>query len=108
MKIKIAFDYTETPGGAHIGDGKYSGEDFRNTILEPKFLEAKEKNEDLEIDLDGGYGYGTSFLEEALGGLARKYPAFIDFMLRRFKLKSDDEPRLCEKIPELIRNANEF
>ena len=34
---------------------------------------AKEKGEKLTINMDGGYGYPTSFLEEAFGGLARKY-----------------------------------
>ena len=33
--ISIANDYTKTPGGRHVNEGKYSGEDFRETVLRP-------------------------------------------------------------------------
>ena len=61
ITIKISSDYTKTPGGRFIREGKYSGEDFRKALLKPKFLEAKSKNEVLTVDLDGGYDYATSF-----------------------------------------------
>jgi hypothetical protein len=105
MKIQIAAEYTKTPGGRFISGGKFSGEDFCETILEPRFLEAEASDDELEIDLDGGYGYGTSFLEEAFGGLAQKYPDSVGYMIRRFRFKSDDEPQLCEKIPQFIKMA---
>ena len=62
MIIRIATDFTETPGARYRNEGDFSGEEFRESILEPKFLEAKNKGEQLTIDLDGGYGYPTSFL----------------------------------------------
>ena len=43
-----------------------------NEILYPKFLEAIDSKKILTVDLDGGYGYGSSFLEESFGGLVRK------------------------------------
>ncbi len=99
MKIKIANSYTKTPGGRFISEGKFSGEDFRSNYLKPAYLEAKEKNEVLEIDLDGGYGYATSFLEEAFGGLARelKESTILDIVII-----SEEEPSLIGKIHEYI------
>jgi hypothetical protein len=54
-------------------EGQYSGEEFRNSVLQPKFEYAKNEGIKIKIDLDGTFGYGTSFLEEVFGGLARKY-----------------------------------
>ena len=103
MIIKVSTDFSETPGARYRSEGDYSGEEFRDKILEPKYLEAKEHSEKLLIDLDGGYGYPTSFLEEAFGGLSRKYGAkeilaVIDFV-------SQDEPSLVEEIRGYIKEA---
>lgn len=100
MIIRIATDFTETPGARYRSEGDFSGEEFRDSILEPKFLEAKNKGEQLTIDLDGGYGYPTSFLEEAFGGLARKYGAAS--VLDTLVFVSRDEPSLIDEIHEYI------
>lgn len=71
-KINIALDFTRTPGARHRSDGPNSGEEFREKLLEPLFKEGEPK-EKIQIFLDGTEGYGTSFLEEAFGGLARIY-----------------------------------
>ena len=104
MKIKISTDFSETPGARYKNEGDYSGEEFREEILKPKFCEAKKKGEVLIIDLDGGYGYPTSFLEEAFGGLARIYgPSDV---LERLEFISGDEPSLIEEIKDYILSAN--
>ncbi len=101
--IQIAKDFTETPTARYREDGRYSGQEFREDILEQKFIDARESNEKLLIDLDGGYGYATSFLEEAFGGLARKYsPKEVQEVL---VFKSDDEPELVVDIIEYINDA---
>lgn len=94
MKIKIATEYTQTPGGRFKDEGEFSGEDFRDTLLAPKFQDAISHGEKLVVDLDGGYGYATSFLDEAFGGLAR---ATKDQRVMDIELISDDESRLVEK-----------
>lgn len=71
-KIKVATDFTQTPGARHIEDGAYPGDEFRDKILLPQYLEAVANNQKLIIDLDGCYGYATSFLEESFGGMVRK------------------------------------
>jgi STAS-like domain of unknown function (DUF4325) len=70
-RLRIA-DYASSPGGRFIADGDFSGEWFRDQILVPALLAAKDKSEKLEVELDGTSGYGSSFLEEAFGGLVRK------------------------------------
>ena len=94
MNINICKDYTDTPGGRYISQGEFSGEDFRNKLLKPKYLEAVEKNEKLKIDLDGGYGYGSSFLEE-------DYKQALEII----QIKSNDEPSLIEDITKYIKDA---
>lgn len=102
ITINIATDYTKTPGGRFISEGEYSGQDFREKVLKPKFLQALEDNDQLTVILDGGYGYATSFLEEAFGGLARE--------MRNSKIKdiiiiSEEEPQLISKIQQYITDA---
>ena len=72
VMINVAKEFTETPGARYKTQGAYSGEEFRDNILYPKFIESIKNNEKLVVNLDGGYGYGSSFLEEAFGGLVRK------------------------------------
>lgn len=102
MTISIAREFTMTPGGRYISEGDFSGELFREKLLWPAFAKAKETNEELVIDLDGGYGYGTSFLDESFGGLARK---IHDPDLRKIRIISDEEPELAEKIKQYIENG---
>lgn len=49
-------------------DGNSSGERFRDDFLIP----ALKSNDVVEILLDEAEGYGSSFLDEAFGGLIRK------------------------------------
>ena len=105
MKICISKDYSETLGARYISDGDYSGEDFREKYLIPHFEKAVENQEKLIIDLDGGYGNPVSFLEEAFGGLARKYGS--DKVLGVLEFISYDEPSLVEEIMEYIKKPYE-
>src|SRR5437016_2515802 len=69
-EILIA-DYAPSPGGRYISDGPFSGEWFREEVLSPALSAAIQSGEKLTIELDGTSGYGSSFLEEAFGGLIR-------------------------------------
>lgn len=102
IKINIAQDYSKVPGGRFIKDGLYSGEDFREKILCPKFYEAEKEHTTLQIDLDGGYGYGSSFLDEAFGGLARilKNPEILNI-----QFISQEEPDLIPQIKKYIEQG---
>ena len=102
--IVISRDYTPSPGARNIDEGEYSGEQFLNTVLLPKFEKALNQNYRILIDLDNTEGYATSFLEEAFGGLARKYGA--EKVLKHLEFKSDDEPLLKDEILSYISEAN--
>lgn len=67
-KISIAKNFSEAPAGRYLSDGPFSGEKFRNEVLFPALREF----DLVELDLDGTLGYGSSFLEEAFGGLIRE------------------------------------
>lgn len=67
VTIKVAEQFSRFPAGRFVTDGPYSGESFRRKFLEP----ALKRSEDLIVEMDGARGYGSSFLEEAFGGLVR-------------------------------------
>nr|WP_249205781.1 STAS-like domain-containing protein [Burkholderia cenocepacia] len=65
--ISVASDFSPFAGGRYTSDGPFSGERFREEVLLPHLR----RGETLSIDLDGTLGLGSSFLEEAFGGLVR-------------------------------------
>jgi hypothetical protein len=67
MDYSIAKQFTRTPAGRYKVDGPYSGERFREEVLLPVL----ESGNQIAVDLDGAVGFGSSFLEEAFGGLVR-------------------------------------
>jgi hypothetical protein len=103
LSINIAQDFTDTPGARYPDDGEFSGEEFRVRLLEPLFLKAREQGHNILVDLDNTDGYATSFLEEAFGGLARRYD--ISEVNTILQFKSDDEPGLIEEVKTYIREA---
>lgn len=100
--ICISKEYSETLGARHIEEGNWSGEDFRDNFLIPRFEAARKKGEKVRIDLDGGYGNPVSFLEEAFGGLARKYGT--DTVLKTLDFVCNDEPAQVNEILEYIKH----
>ena len=65
--ISIARDFSRNPAGRFKSDGPFSGERFREDFLIPALRSA----DAVEVDLNGALGFGSSFLEEAFGGLVR-------------------------------------
>ena len=102
MIIYVASDFSMTPGGRYKKDGEYSGEEFREKILKPSFLKCREKGEELTVDLDGGYGYGSSFLDESFGGLGRE---LRDKRILDIRIISEEEPELVEQIRDYIESG---
>ncbi len=101
-KIVVSKVFSETPGGRYKKDGPNSGQEFRDLHLKPEFDKLK-AGEKLLIDFDGAYGYPTSFLEEAFGGLARLYGP--ERVLRKLEFKSDEEPSLIDEVRGYISDA---
>lgn len=66
MEVNIARDFDPYPWG------REQGRDFRERILKPKLRPILSgSGERLTVDLDGCRMLGSSFLEEAFGGLVR-------------------------------------
>lgn len=72
-KIDIAQDFSPNLGVRYKILGPFSGEEFYEEKLEKKFKDANAANEQLHIYLDGASPYGSSFLDESFGKLARTY-----------------------------------
>lgn len=98
--INIAKDFSKFPAGRNRRDGNYSGEEFRVKHLAP----ALEKGGEVVVELDGTLGYGSSFLEEAFGGLIREHNFTSEELLQRLKLKSS-RPSYLKEIEGYIIDA---
>jgi len=73
MTINIASEFSRHPAGRVEKDGPNNGARFRDELLIPILKEAIEKKtiHKVVVDIDGCRSFGSSFLEEAFGGLAR-------------------------------------
>lgn len=71
--INIAEEFSPVLGGRWIRLGEFSGEEFYNRILKRKFEEALSSSNKINIYLDGTRGYGSSFLDQSFGELARQF-----------------------------------
>lgn len=105
-RLKVATDFSRTPGPRRRKEGKHSGEEFREELLAPAAKSAIESGEDLVVDLDDTAGYGTSFLEEAFGGLVRNDGVSLAALLRVLKVVSEQEPDLLLEVDEYLTEAD--
>jgi len=67
IRIDIATEFSDTPAGRFPDDGPFNGEFFRKKFLVP----ALKSGDLVEVSMDGTEGFGSSFLDEAFGGLVR-------------------------------------
>lgn len=81
--LSIAKDFSSRPGGRTKVMGPGSGEAFRDLILSKI---KRSPDEIFEVVLDGTEGYGSSFLEEAFGGIIRLDLMSPEDALKRIKI----------------------
>lgn len=98
--INVAKDFTRFPAGRYKRNGETSGEAFRERFLEVPLRQG----ESLTIEFDGTVGYGSSFLEEAFGGIVRSLKLPSQFVLDHLTLKSSD-PTICDEVRDYINDA---
>lgn len=96
IKFRVA-DRFICPGPRYIYLGDNSGEQYRNVIID-----AVLSGDEVIIDLDGTEGYGSSFLEEAFGGLIRA--GVPHEFVRKIKFISNEEPDLIDEIKSYIED----
>lgn len=101
IQYSIARHFSPTPGPRFSRQGPYSGESLRAKLV--KLLD--ESDAIVTVDLDGTRGFGSSFLDEAFGGLVRSEHKAKNDILRRFKFKSTVDPSYIAEILESIQRA---
>ena len=84
--ITIADDFSKFPAGRFREDGEASGAAFRDDLLAAALQDAEE----VEVVFDGVAGFGSSFLEEAFGGLVRECHLDRTFLDEHLHLRADD------------------
>lgn len=101
-KISIAREFSEFPVGRFYSDGPDSGERFRDEILEPALRDAHK----VVVVLSGTEGYGSSFLDEAFGGVVRKLGLTQAEADERIVLEADpDDQSFVQETRKYISDA---
>lgn len=100
MKINVAKDFSKNPSGRYVKDGRTSGEAFLKNMLLP----AIKTYDIVELNFDGVRGYGSSFLEEAFGGLIRETKMSIKEFFERVTIITKD-PLLKIEIKQYLEDA---
>lgn len=100
--IAIASEFSQYPAGRYRVDGAFSGEVFREDLLEPRLREY----DVVEVDLDGSMGYGSSFLEEAFGGLVRLKKFTKEALHKKLKFRYKEDPFVIDEIWQYIDAAH--
>lgn len=100
-QISVAEDFSRTPGPRYIKQGNNSGEKFREKLLVP----ALDQFDTIVVNLDGTAGYGSSFIDEAFGGLIREHKMSARDIWARIKIISDEEPELKSDVEDAIFGA---
>ncbi|QHQ15789.1 DUF4325 domain-containing protein [Pectobacterium parmentieri] len=102
IKIMIANDFSRTPFGRYVTDSPNSAERFRRELLAPAFRGVEQQ---VEVDFSGvSLGVGSSFLEEAFGGLIRKEGVPKDRIIRNLLVKSQ-LPIYEQQIRKFVEDA---
>jgi hypothetical protein len=99
--IDVGKHFSRFPSGRYEKNGTTSGEAFRKKLLEPAL---RADGDRVQVLFDGTVGYGSSFLEEAFGGLVRISGFSSHDLLARFDFVSKDDALLSE-LKEYINEA---
>jgi hypothetical protein len=70
MLIAVA-DFSTYPSGRDQRDGDFNGTKFRQDVLVPALRDALSRGSKVVVSLANVMSFGSSFLEEAFGGLIR-------------------------------------
>ncbi|RYY79892.1 MAG: DUF4325 domain-containing protein [Moraxellaceae bacterium] len=102
--INIAQDFNRRPVGRSRKNSSHSGEAFRDDILLPKLQEVIEINDGSKIlvDFTGTTMQGSSFLEEAFGGILRNYNFTADILKKYLTIVSPRRPAIEQTIWQYI------
>ncbi len=100
MHVSVARDFTPHPGPRYRWQGDFSGQEFRAKLV--AWLARADR---LFVDLDGTSGFGSSFLDEAFGGLIRSEGMRKDDVKARVIIKSEMDESYKYDVEEAIELA---
>lgn len=96
--INISKDFTQFPGARYVTDGKFSGEEFYETILKPKVESVwNNQNATITIDFDGTYGFASSFISEIAIRLVNDFKDKKK-IYKKIIFKSEEDPLLIDSL----------
>jgi hypothetical protein len=98
--LNIAKEFSRFPAGRFKSDGPYSGELLCDRLAD--ILIELEDYTDLVVELDGTMGYGSAFLEEAFGGLVRRYKLSAAELRNTLTIRSEWDSSLVTEVWEYI------
>lgn len=96
LQINIKEEFSDSPGARYKNDGPNSGEEFYEKFLKPRFDEARKNNVKLIINLDGVWGYPSSFVSGSFGKLSLEVTAKA--MLDTIEFISEESETRKERI----------
>jgi len=101
--IDIGRDFSPVPAGRFKEDGPFNGRKFRQKFLVPALASFQE----VYVDIDRTEGYGSSFLEEAFGGLIREEGFTLESLQDRLVIVSNQDrtKRYKRLIEKYLRDA---
>lgn len=94
-------EFSKYPGPRYIHLGEFSGEEFRQSKLIPALIQ----DDNVTVNFDGVYGYGSSFLEEAFGGLVRQGIDINKINKLKNHLVCNDDPSIVTEVKKYIDEA---
>lgn len=105
--IDIGNDFSKTPSGRRKKDSPFNGTKFREEYLKAIVRDRNINDDPVIIILDHVEGYGSSFLDEAFGGLVRKGYATADQVKGcfEFSYENEDFEFFRDRIHSYIKSA---
>ena len=102
--ISVAADYSVKPGLGRRDDSDNSAEVFFDKVLGPALAQVWDTDKTITLDLDGVYGYTSSFLSEIGQQLIKNFPD-KNRLQKKLHIKYQSEPYL---IPYITREYDRY
>lgn len=95
-RIEFVKEFTDCPGGRLRIHGDYSGEQFREEVLKPALLNFDR----VEVNLNGAYGFPSSFVDEAFGVLVEQIDPTV--VRQKLVILLEDDPLAKREIFQVL------
>lgn len=95
-------NFSRYPSGRYRQDGDFSGEQYREEILEPLV----QLHRTITVDMSSVFAVAGSFLDEAFGPFANKMGE--EKFWQTFNIVVEDDPDLIDELKDIVyRRANQ-